>query len=194
MHITEKQLEGAVVLVVITLIAYFSVYLLSSYQNHPHVILKNGDKKAGPVIVAIAGDTRFNGVYFLPEKSSVSDALKTAGIVDAGIPDRKILDTELSTGKSIEIKSDGHPDIKEMSSATKLMLDIPIDLNQASSRDLILVPGIGEKTAAQIISFRRTNGGFKNLEDLMKIRGIKERKFAQLKKYFSVGASLRRVL
>jgi competence protein ComEA len=194
MHITEKQLEGAVVLVVITLIAYFSVYLLSSYQNHPHVILKNGDKKAGPVIVAIAGDTRFNGVYFLPEKSSVSDALKTAGIVDAGILDRKILDTELSTGKRIEIKSDGHPDIKEMSSATKLMLDIPIDLNQASSRDLILVPGIGEKTAAQIISFRRTNGGFKNLEDLMKIRGIKERKFAQLKKYFSVGASLRRVL
>jgi competence protein ComEA len=194
MHITEKQLEGAVVLVVITLIAYFSVYLLSSYQNHPHVILKNGDKKAGPVIVAIAGDTRFNGVYFLPEKSSVSDALKTAGIVDAGILDRKILDTELSTGKRIEIKSDGHPDIKEMSSATKLMLDIPIDLNQASSHDLILVPGIGEKTAAQIVSFRRTNGGFKNLEDLMKIRGIKERKFAQLKKYFSVGASLRRVL
>ncbi|MEI8172839.1 MAG: helix-hairpin-helix domain-containing protein, partial [Deltaproteobacteria bacterium] len=156
MHITEKQLEGAVILVVFTLIAYFSVYLFSSYQNHPHAILIHGDKKAGPVIVEIAGDTRFNGIYFLQEKSSVSDALKTAGIVDAGILDREILDTELSTGKSIEIKPGGRPDITEMSGATKLMLDIPIDLNQASSRDLILVPGIGEKTAAQIISFRRT--------------------------------------
>jgi competence ComEA-like helix-hairpin-helix protein len=193
MHITEKQLEGAVILVVFTLIAYFSVHLFSSYQNHPHAILLNGDKKAGPVIVAIAGDTRFNGIYFLPEKSSVSDALKTAGIVDAGIPDRKILDTELSTGKSIEIKSEGRLDITEMSSATKLMLGIPISLNQASSRDLILVPGIGEKTAAQIISFRRTNGGFKSLEDLMKIRGIKEKKFAQLRRYFFVGARLQRV-
>lgn len=193
MHITEKQLEGAVILVVITLLAYFSVCLFSSYQNHPNAILIHGDKKSGPVIVAIAGDTRFNGIYFLPEKSSVSDALKTAGIVDAGIFDREILDTELSTGKSIEIKSEGRPDITEMSSATKLMLGIPIDLNQASSRDLILVPGIGEKTAAQIISFRRKNGGFKSLEDLMKIRGIKEKKFAQLRKYFSVGVSLRRV-
>jgi len=193
MHITEKQLEGAVILVIFTLVAYFSVYLFSSYQNHPHTILIHGDKKSGPVIVAIAGDTRFNGIYFLPEKASVSDALKTAGIVDAGIPDKEILDTELSTGKTIEIKSEGRPEITEMSSATKLMLDIPLDINRATSRDLILVPGIGEKTAAQIIFFRRTNGGFKSLEDLMKIRGIKEKKFAQLRKYFSVGASLRRV-
>jgi competence protein ComEA len=185
MHITEKQLAGAIVLVVFALIIYFSAYYFSSYQNQPHTI-PHGDKNAGPVIVEIAGDTLSNGIYFLPEMANVSDALKAAGITDIKTPDKRILDMQLSAGKTIEITSGGRLDIVEMSSARKLMLDIPININQATSNDLMLIPGIGEKTAEQIIHFRRKNGGFKRIEDLMKIRGIKEKKFAKLRKYFTI--------
>jgi len=185
MPITEKQLEGAVILVVFALIVCCSTYYFSSYQNKEYFI-RNGDKSAGPMIVEIIGDTAYNGIYFMPEKSTVADVLKTAGNRDIGTPDKTILEMQLSTGKTIEIRSDGHLNIMEMSSTKRLLFDIPINLNKANTNDLILVPGIGKKTAEQIIQFRRVNGDFQRLEDLMKIRGIKEKKFVKLKKYFTI--------
>ena len=185
MPITEKQLEGAVILVVFALIVCFSAYYFSSYQNKGYFI-RNGDKSAGPMIVEIIGDTAYNSIYFMPEKSTVADVLKTAGNRNIGTPDKKIMELQLSTGKTIEIRSDGHLNIMEMSSANRLLFDIPININQANTNDLMMVPGIGKKTAEQIIQFRRVNGDFKRLEDLMKIRGIKEKKFAKFKKYFTV--------
>jgi competence protein ComEA len=185
MHITEKQLEGAAILVVFTLIVYLTTYLFLSHHSREYAI-QHGDKSAGSVVVEITGDSRFNGIYFLPEKSKVSDLLMVAGIMGMEKPNRGILDIKLSTGKAIEIKSDRLLNMLEMSSAKKLMLDIPIKINEVTSGDLILVPGIGKKTAEQIIHFRRTNGGFKKVEDLMKIRGIKEKKFSKLRKYFTI--------
>jgi len=74
-----------------------------------------------------------------------------------------------------------------MSNASKVALNIPININKATLEDLMLIPGMGEKTALQIIQFRETSGNFRTLEDLMKIRGIKEKKFAKLKKYLFTG-------
>ncbi len=41
--------------------------------------------------------------------------------------------------------------------------------------------GIGETKAKDIISYREKNGGFTNIEDLMKVTGIGENTFAQIK-------------
>jgi competence protein ComEA len=49
-----------------------------------------------------------------------------------------------------------------------------------------MIPGIGEKTAWQIIQLRKKYGGFKNIDDLMAIRGIKEKKITKLKGYFTI--------
>ncbi len=186
MNITEKQLEGIIVLVVFTLFACFSAYLFSSYQGRENSI-RYGDQNAGRLIVEVAADDpRLNGIYFLPEKIKVSDALKMAGIKEIGRYEKRILDMPLSTGKSIEIKSDGRINMLEMSSSKKLILDIPININRATSLDLMMVPGIGDKTAQRIVQFRRENGGFKRMEDLMKIRGIKEKKFEKLRHSFCI--------
>lgn len=189
MHITEKQLEGAIILVVFILIVCLFAYLFSTHRNRGYSI-QYGDKNAGPLIVEVACDNqRFNGVYFLPAKTKVSGVLKTAGIMDIGSFDKKTMDMQLTTGKSIAVNSQGRVNILEMSSAKKLILDIPVNINQASSRELILVSGIGERTAQRIVQFRRTNGNFKKIEDLMKIPGIKEKKFTQMKKFFCVDCS-----
>ena len=71
--------------------------------------------------------------------------------------------------------------------ARKMALNIPININKATLEDLMLIPGIGETTALRIIQFRESAGGFHTLEDLMKIRGIKEKKFEHLKKYLYAG-------
>ena len=74
-----------------------------------------------------------------------------------------------------------------MNAAERLALEMPIDLNRATVEDLILVTGIGERTARKIVAYRNEVGPFKAVEDLKKIPGIKERKLSQLKKYFYIG-------
>ncbi|HDZ10809.1 MAG TPA: helix-hairpin-helix domain-containing protein [Bacteroidetes bacterium] len=58
-----------------------------------------------------------------------------------------------------------------------------IDLNKAAKEQLILLPGIGIKTAERIISFRETHGSFRNKKELMKIKGIGKKKFEALLPY-----------
>jgi competence protein ComEA len=48
----------------------------------------------------------------------------------------------------------------------------PVVLNQATQDDLQRLPGIGAKRAQSILQLRAKLGRFKQVEDLMKVRGI----------------------
>lgn len=61
-----------------------------------------------------------------------------------------------------------------------------INLNKAGRKELISLPGIGEKTAEKIMGLRKQLGGFKNLKDLMKVKGIGNSKFNKIKKYLYI--------
>lgn len=65
---------------------------------------------------------------------------------------------------------------------TKLAIGQKISLNSATKEDLMKLPGIGEKKAELIIQ----NRPFKTLEDVMKIKGIKEGIFAKIKDNLSL--------
>ncbi len=68
-----------------------------------------------------------------------------------------------------------------MAAAKRLALGIPIDINRSSLEDLVLVPGIGEKTAEKILEQRNANGTFRKLDELMLVKGIKEKRFEKLR-------------
>lgn len=61
-----------------------------------------------------------------------------------------------------------------------------ININTANETDLDKLPGIGIATAKLIIDYRTKNGNFKKIEDIMKIPGIKESKFTQIKDQITV--------
>jgi competence ComEA-like helix-hairpin-helix protein len=51
-----------------------------------------------------------------------------------------------------------------------------LNLNFASQRELETLPGIGKKTARDIIDFRNRNGGFFSVKDLKEIPGLTPKK------------------
>lgn len=62
-----------------------------------------------------------------------------------------------------------------------------IDVNTATSEQLQSVKGIGVKTAAAIIAYREAHGAFKNMEDLVEVRGIGKKKLAKIEDELEAG-------
>ena len=63
--------------------------------------------------------------------------------------------------------------------------DGKLDINLATAEELCKLNGIGEKRAADIIEYRETNGNFKKIEDIMKVKGIKQGVFSKIKDYIT---------
>lgn len=62
-------------------------------------------------------------------------------------------------------------------------LRIRVDLNKATRKQLIGLPGIGPKMAERIISYRKNHGHFKTKSDLLKIKGIGAKKLKVIEPY-----------
>jgi competence protein ComEA len=65
----------------------------------------------------------------------------------------------------------------------------PLNLNAATEAQLEALPGIGAATATRIVEYRKKNGGFKKVEDLMNVKGIGEKSFLKLKALITVAPS-----
>ncbi len=65
----------------------------------------------------------------------------------------------------------------------------PVDLNQATLRELDRLPGIGPVLAARIVEYRQHRGGFRRVSDLQAVTGIGEKKYSALKDLVTVGSA-----
>jgi len=54
---------------------------------------------------------------------------------------------------------------------------VKLDINKATAKDFTKLQKIGPKIAEKIISYRKKNGPFKTIEDLMKVKGIGKKIF-----------------
>ena len=61
-----------------------------------------------------------------------------------------------------------------------------VNVNTASAEQLQMLPRIGPSVAQRILDYRKENGKFGSLDDLMLVRGIGESTFAQLKPFVSL--------
>ncbi|MCX7877085.1 MAG: helix-hairpin-helix domain-containing protein [Ignavibacteria bacterium] len=72
---------------------------------------------------------------------------------------------------------------RNSSSKEKLPIGTKININSALQSDLELLPGIGKVTAERIIEYRETKGRFKRPEEIMKVKGIGEKKFEKIREF-----------
>jgi len=62
----------------------------------------------------------------------------------------------------------------------------PVDINTASLEQLEQLPGIGPVYAKRIIEYRKESGPFRNVDELMAVKGIGEKRMERLRKYVTV--------
>ena len=61
-----------------------------------------------------------------------------------------------------------------------------VNINSADASELALLPRVGPSVAERILDYRKENGPFKKIEDLMLVQGIGEKTFQLLKPYLAI--------
>jgi competence ComEA-like helix-hairpin-helix protein len=58
-----------------------------------------------------------------------------------------------------------------------------VDINEASSEQIALLPGIGDNLAKELVSYRKKNQGLNNSEELSKVQGMTQKKLQMILPY-----------
>ena len=137
------------------------------------------------LMVDVAGAVVNPGVYSLPLNARVVEAITAAGGLKKGADTSDINQARiLKDGEQIYVypastRSGG-------TSRAAVRKNGPIMINRATVKDFESLDGIGPVLANRIVTYRKTNGPFTAIEDLLKVPGIGQNKFAQFKEKLRV--------
>lgn len=141
------------------------------------------------VVVHVSGAVVSSGVYELPEGSRVSDAIDAAGgMADDASGDALNLARILNDGEQVIVPT-AEERMQELQAAADGGASPAgkVNINTATAEQLDTLPGIGESTAQKIIADREANGPFSSPEDLKRVSGIGDKKYAELADLITVG-------
>ena len=152
--------------------------------------------KAQPATIAVhvAGAVNHPGVVELKSGARVIDAVEAVGGAQAdGDLDRLNLAAKVTDGQRVYVAKVGQADpgaVGDTSGGTASgdpaadgsgsTAGGKVNLNTATQAQLEELPGIGPTYAQSIIAERQRRGGFTSVNDLRSVRGIGDKRFAEL--------------
>ena len=157
---------------------------------------------AGRIFVHVCGAVKKEGVYELSPDARVVDAIRAAGgctkkAASFGINQAEALKdgVQVYVPTKAEIKKEtngvgslasfGTEGVRTGLSSQGMNPggggDALININLATKEELMKLNGVGEAKAELIITYRQAKGGFKDIKDIMKIKGIKQKFFDKIK-------------
>ena len=137
------------------------------------------------VVVYVTGAVLHPGVYEVGGNMRVSDAIEAAGgFKNNAAADYLNLAAQLSDGEKITVPT--KKEAKALNKDDDSDESHLVNINTAAKEELMTLPGIGESKADAIIAYRQENGGYRNIEELMQISGIKEGVYSKISEYITV--------
>ena len=155
--------------------------------------VENSEKSG--VYVYICGEVIKPGVYELSGDSRIYEAVDAAGgFTENAARESVNLASKVSDGMQITIYNREEAASLPAGSGSAVGNTGQggtsgsglVNLNTATKEELMTLKGIGEAKAEDIIRYREKSGGFKKIEDIMKISGIKEAGFQKIKDNITV--------
>lgn len=143
----------------------------------------NQESSDDAVYVYVCGAVVHPGVYILSPNDRIVNAIEAAGGVtqQAYIVNLNLAGT-VSDGMRIYVPDSSVALDNTDGGATQNLINI----NTATRAELMTLPGIGQSRADDIIAYRKNNGGFSQIDDIMQVPGIKEGAFSKIKDYITV--------
>ncbi len=129
--------------------------------------------------VDIQGAVVFPGIYIFFESTTLDQVLKRAG----GFSD----DADQS---SLNLSQVITHDLSIRVASRNIVIDVSvilIDINKASFKELITIPGMTETRAASLIIYREQYGDFQHLDDLINVKNIGIVTLEKIKPYITLG-------
>ncbi|WP_290222849.1 ComEA family DNA-binding protein [Corynebacterium confusum] len=145
----------------------------------------------GPVVVSVVGKVARPGLVTLDPGARVADALAAAG----PLPEADLAQVNhaqvLQDAQQIHVVAPGETPVEPGGlqggeggsgggDGTSENSDSTVNINTASASELQSLSGVGEVTAAAIVDYRDSIGGFSAVDQLLEVSGIGPAKFAQL--------------
>lgn len=62
-----------------------------------------------------------------------------------------------------------------------------LNINIATAEQLAMLPGIGDTYAQRIVEYRKENGPFLKIDDLLNVKGIGPTRIKEISEYITVG-------
>jgi len=132
------------------------------------------DVAAVDITIDVQGAVARPGVYKLTIGSRVVDAIKAAGgVTKAGDPSDLNQARIIADGEQIYVYAkSGTSSTKKTAVKVKPKTPSVVLVNRASAKEFEALDGIGPVLASRIIAYRKANGPFATVDDLLKVPGI----------------------
>jgi len=141
-------------------------------------------KEPTKIYVHIAGAVKNPGIYELTEGARVEEALKLAVPTEEADVDKYLNRAAiLNDQDKIMVYKKGETIQTAVPNASTKG---KININTASLEQLDSLTGIGPTKAQAIIDYRRDYGGFKNIKEITKVKGIGQATFEKIKDRITV--------
>lgn len=148
------------------------------------------------IYVHISGAVNKPGVYGIADHTRLYELIDIAGGLASNAAGdyvnqaANLMDSQQVYIPTIEeVKESGvwqPPDTSNQEFLSSDKASSKVNINKASKEELMTLTGIGEAKATSIIQYRDKHGGFKRIEDIMNISGIKQAAFNKISEDITV--------
>lgn len=154
------------------------------------------------LVIHVVGAVQRPGVYRMPVGARVQEAIDAAGgATEAGRPNTLNLAAPLLDGEKLfvpneeqTVQPDALPAESQGATRAPVQAEQPktaqqkpkVRVNTASASELDAVSYVTPKVAAAIVAYRRDNGPFQTLDDLINVSGIGAATLAKIKPHLTL--------